>query len=144
MVAYCSNKIHENVFDFMPLTFFVEADFKVQKQYSKEMLDFINAFYALDDVKKRARRLFSRMDGVDEQKTEEDDKADLVVDDNYIFKHFYQNRLQSIKQHKKEEREEKEAIHEANFTPSKLKALLAQLLSVDLSKDLEPETKEAL
>lgn len=34
-------------------------------------------------------------------------------DDNFIFKHFYQNKIMLIKQHKKEEREEKEAYAEA-------------------------------
>jgi hypothetical protein len=33
-----------------------------------------------------------------------------LFDDNFIFKHFYQNKMLLIKQHKKEEREEKEAL----------------------------------
>jgi hypothetical protein len=37
------------------------------------MVDFMNAFYALDDIKKRARKLFMRMDG-DEEKDKEKDK----------------------------------------------------------------------
>ena len=36
-----------------------------------------------------------------------------LYDDNFIFKHFYQNKILLIKQHKKEEREEKEAYAEA-------------------------------
>ena len=36
-----------------------------------------------------------------------------LFDDNFIFRHFYQNKILLIKQHKKEEREEKEAYAEA-------------------------------
>lgn len=35
-----------------------------------------------------------------------------MFEDNFIFKHFYQNKVLLIKQHKKEEREEREAYAE--------------------------------
>lgn len=40
-------------------------------------------------------------------------KKEELFDDNFIFKHFYQNKILLIRQHKKEEREEKEAYMEA-------------------------------
>lgn len=55
---YASNKLNENVFDFLPLTFFVECDLSKQKQYSKSMVQFMNAFYALDDIKKRTKKFY--------------------------------------------------------------------------------------
>jgi len=105
----------------MPLTFFVEADMSKQKQYSKSMVQFMNAFYALDDIKKRVKKYFNRIDGVEEGKEEEEEiKECVILDDNYIFKHFYQNKIGLIKQHKREEKEEKEAYHEAQVQAAQL------------------------
>ena len=53
MSVYSSEKLHENVFDYLPLTYFVECDISKQKQFSKSMVEFMNAYYALDDIKKR-------------------------------------------------------------------------------------------
>mmetsp|Transcript_41433 Transcript_41433/g.63211 ORF Transcript_41433/g.63211 Transcript_41433/m.63211 type:complete len:81 (+) Transcript_41433:901-1143(+) len=78
MMQYTSEKVNENVFDFMPLTFFVEADMSKHKQYSKSMVQFMNAFYALDDIKKRTRRYFNKIDGVvedEKNKVDDDEEA---------------------------------------------------------------------
>jgi hypothetical protein len=130
MSRYASEKLNENVFDYMPLTFFVECDLSKQRQYSKNMVQFMNAYYALDDIKKRTKRYFNKMDGISEEKDKdiqadkqpEDDEGEPapgdtkperdLLDDHYIFKHFYQNKIGLIKQHKREEREEKEAYLE--------------------------------
>jgi hypothetical protein len=68
MSRYSSEKLNENVFDYMPLTFFVECDLSKQKQYSKNMVQYMNAFYALDDIKKRTRRYFNKIDGIIDDK----------------------------------------------------------------------------
>ena len=47
----------------MPLTYFVECDLSKQKQFSKSMMQFMNAFYALDDFKKRAKKLYEKIEG---------------------------------------------------------------------------------
>ena len=82
------------------------------------MVQFMNAFYALDDIRKRTKKYYDKIDGIDDKKINDDDenlqasqKVDSkdLLDDNYIFKHFYQNKILMIRQHKKEEREEKEA-----------------------------------
>ena len=59
----------------------------------------MNAFYALDDIKKRTRKYFDKIDGItddkDKQEPEEDGEQILqtsgkeLLDDPYIFKHFY-------------------------------------------------------
>ena len=121
MSRYSIEKLNENVFDYMPLTFFVECDLSKNKQYSKNMVQYMNAFYALDDIKKRTRRYFNKIDGIQDDKDdgENPDEAPQpspekdILDDGYIFRHFYQNKLQLIKQHKREEREEKEAYQDA-------------------------------
>jgi hypothetical protein len=78
------------------------------------MVNYMNAFYALDDIKKRTRKYFNKVDGisdetdkpekpekpvpeepidggetpqVDSEATKKVDKDKL--DDPYIFKHFY-------------------------------------------------------
>lgn len=102
---YC-DKLNENVFDIVPLTYFIECDFKSQKQYSKTMVQFMNAFYALDDIKKRTTKLFTNIDDLKERAVEPQKEQ---LDDQYIFKHFYQNKIGLIKQHKREEKEEREA-----------------------------------
>ncbi len=85
----------------------------------------MNAFYALDDIKKRTKKFYDKRDGVvdeagnkiigtvDEEVEHFDRGNKDLLDDNYIFRHFYQNKIGLIKQHKKEEREEKEAYMDA-------------------------------
>ena len=91
----------------------------------------MNAFYALDDIKKRTKKFYDKRDGiVDEagnriadEEVEHYDKGNKdLLDDNYIFRHFYQNKIGLIKQHKKEEREEKEAYMDAHQTNQRLPA----------------------
>lgn len=55
---YAANKLNENVFDYLPLTFFVECDPQKAKAYSKTMVAFMNAFYALDDISKRTKKFY--------------------------------------------------------------------------------------
>ena len=62
------------------------------------MVTFMNCFYALDDMKKRTLKFYEK---------------EQALDDQYIFKHFYQNKISLIKQHRKEEKEEREAFNEA-------------------------------
>lgn len=75
------------------------------------MVNFMNAFYALDDIKKRTKRFYNKIDGVEEAVGKEgpDDSKEMVktdnnkfdskdlLDDNYIFRHFYQNKIFLIK-----------------------------------------------
>ena len=121
---YALNKLNENVFDYLPLTFFIECDGnKPKQQNSKSMVLFMNAFYALDDIKKRTKKFYQKLDlqndpekeieeGQEEQKVDKTSSPVDLFDDKFIFSHFYQNRLVLIKQHKKEEKEEKEAYAE--------------------------------
>jgi hypothetical protein len=108
MSQYSSEKLNENVFDYLPLTFFVECDMSKQKQQSKNMVNYMNAFYALDDIKKRTRKFFNKVDGISDDPTEKpqaDEPQDGEtpselepnkrafdkdkLDDPFIFKHFY-------------------------------------------------------
>jgi hypothetical protein len=74
------------------------------------MVSYMNAFYALDDIKKRTHKYFDKVDGI----TDEKDKPELeegeqlpqvphitadkdLLDDPYIFKHFYQGKINLIK-----------------------------------------------
>jgi len=66
----------------------------------------MNAFYALDDTKKRTKKFYDKRDGiVDEagnriadEEVEHYDKGNAdLLDDNYIFRHFYQNKIGLIK-----------------------------------------------
>ena len=110
MSRYSGEKLNENVFDYLPLTFFVEVD---RNRNSREMVKYMNAFYALDDVKKRTRRYYDKRDGkVDPEEEGEQNtgEKEILLDDPYIFKHFYQNKICLIKQHKKEEREERARV----------------------------------
>ena len=60
--AYAETKLNENVFDYLPLTFFVEIDARTMKQNSKSMVEFMNAFYALDDISKRTKKFYEKLD----------------------------------------------------------------------------------
>jgi hypothetical protein len=51
-------KMKENVFDYIPLTFFVEIDIGKPKFYAKAMVPFFNSFYALEDNKKKVIKYF--------------------------------------------------------------------------------------
>lgn len=84
------------------------------------MVQFMNAFYALDDIKRRTKKFYQKLDAIQHPfLVQEDDpqpsaqSESQLFDDNFIFRHFYQNKILLIKQHKKEEREEKEAYAEA-------------------------------
>ena len=90
----------------------------------------MNAFYALDDIKKRTKKFYDKRDGnhdeggKGEEEVEHFDKGNKdLLDDNYIFRHFYQNKIGLIKQHKKEEREEKEAYMDVHQTNQRMPAL---------------------
>ena len=52
----------ENVFDYLPLTFFVEIDINNTKLYAKAMLPFFNSFYALEDNKKKVAKYYLKLD----------------------------------------------------------------------------------
>lgn len=52
----------ENVFDYLPLTFFVEVDIGNPKQFAKALLSFSNAFYALEENKKKANKYYLKLD----------------------------------------------------------------------------------
>lgn len=54
-------KYKENVFDYIPITFFVEIDVNNQKQYTKTILPYMNAYYALEDNKKKAMKYFLKL-----------------------------------------------------------------------------------
>ena len=159
---YASNKLNENVFDFLPLTFFVECDLSKQKQYSKSMVQFMNAFYALDDIKKRTKKFYQKLDGeagvhgafndgsaADRPHGASDQPAhggdenvkEQLLDDNFIFKHFYQNKILLIRQHKKEEREEKEAYMEAMGTTALLQGPSKSIKRFDQVNQAQNSTK---
>ena len=66
------------------------------------MVQFMNAFYALDDIKKRTKKFYDKIDGSSamerkNKKGNDDDEVMInskmtnkdILDDNYIFKHFY-------------------------------------------------------
>lgn len=120
LTRYASNKLNENVFDFLPLTFFVECDLSKQKQFSKSMVQFMNAFYALDDIKKRTQKFYEKLDSeeapapIESAAVEVPDPVEgenaeqtqtkvpktikeQLFDDNFIFKHFYQNKILLIR-----------------------------------------------
>lgn len=59
---YAANKLNENVFDYLPLTFYVEFDPSKLKSYSKSMVNFMNAFYALDDISKRTKKFYQKLE----------------------------------------------------------------------------------
>ena len=95
------------------------------------MVLFMNAFYALDDIKKRTKKFYTKLD--EQNQPEEEKEGELEVktkdpvdlfDDKFIFSHFYQNKLSLIKQHKKEEKEEREAYAEVMEDVNQAKTLL--------------------
>ncbi len=62
MTQYALVKLKENVFDYIPLTFFVEIDITNPKNYTKSMLPVMNAFYALEDIKKKTEKYYLKLD----------------------------------------------------------------------------------
>ncbi len=58
----------------------------------------MNAYYALEDIKKRTLKYFVKL--------EENKEGEDPWDEQFLFKHFYQNKRGLIKQHLKEEKEE--------------------------------------
>lgn len=101
MSRYASEKLNENVFDFLPLQFYVECDLTKQAKFSKELVPFMNAYYALDDIKKRTKRYYNKIDGITDEKDKDNEEEGEpvgevkpekdILDDQYIFKHYYQN-----------------------------------------------------
>lgn len=52
----------ENVFNYMPLTFFIEVDISKTKLFAKAMQPFFNAFYALEDNKKKVDKWYDNLE----------------------------------------------------------------------------------
>ena len=127
LTQYSTNKLKENVFDYLPVTFFVEGySLNAAPHANKAMTQFINSFYALEDIKKRTARFFEQKDKKPSstevnniQATDNDNQergesvqpAELYsqLADSFIFKYFYSNKRSLIIQHKKEAREEQQA-----------------------------------
>lgn len=121
MTDYAVTKLKENVFNYIPLTFFVEIDISKTKVFAKAMLPFFNSFYALEDNKKKVTRYCEKVEdflngGTVPTKSmgalpgivSDDVKGgsgENPMDEAFIFKHFYNNRRGLIKQHLKEEKE---------------------------------------
>lgn len=64
-----------------------------------------------------------------------------LFDDNFIFKHFYQNKILLIRQHKKEEREEKEAYMEAMGANALLQGPTRSIKRFDAGPSAQNSTK---
>jgi hypothetical protein len=128
LTDYAVGKLRENVFNYVPLTFFVEIDISKTKVFAKAMLPFFNSFYALEDNKKKVMKYYDKLDdyhlngsslaskslgALPGLSTAGDENAiraaiaggDNPTDEAFIFKHFYNNRRGLIKQHLKEEKE---------------------------------------
>ncbi|CDW81438.1 tubulin-tyrosine ligase family protein [Stylonychia lemnae] len=106
-----SIKLKENVFDYIPLTYFVEIDIGNPKYYAKAIMPFMNSFYALEDIKKKTIKYYLKIEemrGDDQNQTTQDAGSEDPYDEQFIFKHFYNNKRLLIKQHLKEEKESKE------------------------------------
>jgi hypothetical protein len=55
-------KKRENVFDYMPITFFVEIDIGNPKLYAKAMFPYMNSYYALEDIKKKVMKYYIKIE----------------------------------------------------------------------------------
>jgi hypothetical protein len=53
LTDYALTRLRENVFNYLPLTFYVEIDTSKPKLFAKAMVPFYNSFYALEDNKKK-------------------------------------------------------------------------------------------
>lgn len=62
MTDYALTKLRENVFNYIPLTFFVEVDISKTKLFAKAMLPFFNSFYALEDNKKKVQKYYEKVE----------------------------------------------------------------------------------
>ena len=60
------------------------------------MIPFFNAFYALEDNKKKAVKYYEKV---------LDKNNEGLIDEQFIFKHFYNNKRGLIKKHIREEKE---------------------------------------
>lgn len=84
-------------------------------------MPFMNSFYALEDIKKKAIKYYLKIDemkatmGADELNSSNMDNSEDPFDEQFIFKHFYNNKRLLIKQHIKEEKESKEKTLKKHF-----------------------------
>jgi hypothetical protein len=62
LTDYAVSRLRENVFNYIPLTFFVEVDISKTKVFSKAMLPFFNSFYALEDNKKKVMKYYEKLE----------------------------------------------------------------------------------
>jgi hypothetical protein len=62
LTDYALTRLRENVFNYIPLTFFVEVDISKTKHFAKAMLPFFNSFYALEDNKKKVVKYYEKLD----------------------------------------------------------------------------------
>ena len=60
------------------------------------MISFFNAFYTLEDNKKKAMKYYEKV---------QDKNNEGLIDEQFIFRHFYNNKKGLIKQHIREEKE---------------------------------------
>ena len=72
----------------------------------------MNSFYALEDTKKKAAKYFIKLEEAQNSRCEGENSSSMIssdpFDENFIFKHFYNNKRGLIKQHIKEEKEAKD------------------------------------
>lgn len=73
-----SLKKRENIFDYLPVTFYVEIDIANPKMYSKAMLPYMNSYYALEDIKKKVIKYYIKIEEHNAQHVTESNQ-DLVV-----------------------------------------------------------------
>ena len=124
LTQYSTNKLKENVFNYLPVTFYVEGySLSAAPHANKAMTQFINSFYALEDIKRRTAKFFEQRskklaheevidkqnEGQKEGKAVQPQELYTQLADSFIFKYFYSNKLSLIKQHKKEAKEELQA-----------------------------------
>lgn len=50
------------MFNYIPLTFYVEVDISKAKHFAKAMVPFFNSFYALEDNKKKVVKYYEKLD----------------------------------------------------------------------------------
>lgn len=62
LTDYALTRLKENVFNYIPLTFFIEIDMVKNKVLAKAMLPFFNSFYALEDNKKKVVRYYEKLE----------------------------------------------------------------------------------
>lgn len=67
LTDYALNRLRENVFNYIPLTFFVEVDISKTKHFAKAMLPFFNSFYALEDNKKKVVKYYEKLEEYNSQ-----------------------------------------------------------------------------